>query len=311
MYCGRQIKENIAMANISSYFNSVSSLVLTMLKLFGSWTLPDRLYLEWRFRLEMGIPLNLDDPKSYSDKLQWLKLYNRRPEYTRMVDKYEVKQYVSDLIGEEYVIPTLGVWDSPEDIDFDSLPDRFVLKTTHGGGGTGVVICKDKSVFDRRSAIRKLKASLRKDTYTLYKEWPYKDVKKRVIAEQYIEDENGELNDYKFSCFDGTADCVMLCLDRFSGDTKFYFFDNEWNLMRLNKRGKAAPEGFTLPKPEKMDEMFKMASRLSEGLPFARVDLYNVKGRIYFGEITFYPASGFDRNLLPEAEKYFGDKIKL
>ncbi len=299
------------MAKIFSYFNSVNSFSLTLLKFFGSWILPDKLYLQWRFRLEMGIPLNLENPQTYSDKIQWLKLYNRRPEYSRMVDKYAVKQYVADLVGEEFVIPTLGVWDRPEDIDFDSLPDQFVLKTTHGGGGTGVVVCRDKASFDRKSAIKKLKSSLRRDIYPLYKEWPYKNVRKRIIAEQYMEDENGELPDYKFSCFDGTADCVMLCLDRFSGETKFYFFDQDWKLMRLNKRGKAAPEGFTLPKPEKMDEMFALASRLSEGIPLLRVDLYCVRNRIYFGEFTFFPASGFDTNLLPEAEEYFGKKINL
>lgn len=278
-------------------------------KLF--YLLPDRIYLQIVFRLEMGYKLDLDNPQTFSEKLQWLKLYNRKPEYTTMVDKASVKEYVAKIIGEEYIIPTLGVWDRFEDIDFDSLPNQFVLKTTHGGGNTGVVICKDKSSFDMASTKAKLNKSLRSCIYRRYKEWPYKDVKHRIIAEEYITDSTGELNDYKFSTYNGEVTDVMICLERNSGDTKFYFFDSNWNLLRYNKRGKDAPTDFTIPKPENMDKMFEIAAALSKNTPYLRVDLYNVDGKVYFGELTFFPQSGFDRNLLKETEILFGSRIKI
>ncbi len=271
--------------------------------------LSDRLYLKAKYRLLMGKPLDLENPRTFNEKLQWLKLHNRDSKFTQMVDKYSVKQYVAECIGDEYIIPTIGVWDNFDDLDFDILPDKFVLKCTHDSGG--LTICRDKSIFDIEQAREKINRSLKNNYYFLGREWPYKNVPKKIIAEEYLEEENGELCDYKFFCFNGVADCVMLCIDRFKGDVKFYFFDRDWNLLRLNKRGKEAPSNFTLPKPEKMDEMFAIAEKLSEGLPFARVDLYYVNKKIYFGEITFYPDNGFDNNLLPETDSYFGDKIKL
>ena len=271
----------------------------------------DELYLKLLFYFMMGKHLDLQHPKTFNEKLQWLKLYNRRPEYTTMVDKYAVKDYVASKIGKEYIIPTLGVWDKPEQIEWDKLPNQFVLKTTHGGGNTGVVICKDKSIFDRGKAIAKLNRSLQTDIYITLREWPYKNVPKRIIAEEYIEDsQSKDLVDYKFFCFNGIADSVMLCLDRQEGETKFYFFDAHWQLKRYNPRGVNAPKDFTIPKPEKIDEMFHIAEELSKGLPYARIDLYLVDGHIYFGEITLFPASGLDFNLLPATDAYFGNLLK-
>lgn len=273
--------------------------------------LPDSFYLKIMFYLKMDKKLNLKNPKTFNEKLQWLKLYNRQPEYTKMVDKFAVKGYIASIVGEEYVIPTLGVWNTFEEIDFSSLPEEFVLKTTNGGGSGGVVICKDKKIFDINQAKSKLNKSLKTNIYRNLKEWPYKNVAPRIIAEKYMEDSSGELVDYKFTCADGKAHNVMICLDRGTGDTKFYFFDENWNLLRLNKRGMAAPADFTLPKPKSLELMFQIAAKLSVGLPFARIDLYNVDGKIYFGEITFFPQSGFDPNLLPETDLLFGEYIKL
>ena len=270
--------------------------------------LPDDEYCKRFYKVRVGKELNLDNPQSFSEKLQWLKLYNRKPEYTQMVDKVLAKHYVANVIGEKYIVPTLGVWNHFDEIDFDQLPNRFVLKTNHGGGSTGVVICKDKTIFDRKSAKKKLEESLKSDISRSKIEWPYRNINRKILAEVYLGD---DLTDYKFYCFDGEAGVVLNCIERQTGHPKFYFFDKDWNLRRLNKRGKEAPEGFTLPKPEGMDEMFEMAAKLSEGLPYARVDLYNVEGKIYFGEITLFPASGFDYNRLPEADLYFGEKIKL
>lgn len=269
---------------------------------------PDKLYLKIIYYLKMGRRLDLDDPKTMNEKLQWLKLHNRKPEFTSMVDKISVKEYVAEKIGPQYVAPLLGVWDKVEDIDFESLPQQFVLKANHSGDNKGVVICPDKSALDVKKAEKNLKKSLKLDIYRVYREWPYKNVRKRFFAEEYL---GKDLVDYKFYCFDGHADSVLVCIDRQIGDPKFYFFDKEWNLKRYNQRGKSAPADFTLPKPDGIDEMFGLASKLSEGLPFARIDFYNVNGRIYFGEITFYPSGGFDPKRLPEADLHFGSMIDL
>lgn len=271
----------------------------------------DEKYLTRVFEIRTGKKLNLNAPKTFNEKLQWLKIHDRRPEYTTMVDKYAVKKYIADKIGKQYIIPTLGVWDKFEDIDFDKLPEKFVLKCTHDSGG--LVICKDKSKLDLEEAKKKINKSLHNNYFYSGREWPYKNVPPRIIAEKYMtDDENSEgFTDYKFFCFDGKVDCVMVCLDRYTGNTKFYFFDKDWKLKRLNKRGKAAPEGFTIPKPECMDQMFELAAKLSEGITFVRVDFYQSFGQIYFGELTFYPDSGFDANILPEADEYWGKLLKL
>lgn len=269
--------------------------------------LSDADFLKRKYKLGMGKELDLENPQTFSEKLQWLKLHNRKPEYTQMVDKYEAKKYVANVIGEEYIIPTLGVWDRVEDIDWKSLPNQFVLKCTHDSGG--LVICKDKSTLDTKKAVKKIQKSLKRNYFYETREWPYKNVKPRIIAEEFIG--SGDIEDYKFSCYNGVATDVMICMDRGTGDTKFYFFDQEWNLLRYNKRGLAAPEGFTIPAPKNIDKMFEIAGRLSKGIPYLRVDLYNIDGKIYFGETTFFPQSGFDSNLLPETEKLFGSRIKL
>ena len=268
----------------------------------------DRAYLRLLYRVEMGRTLDLNNPVTMNEKLQWLKLNNRYARLTDLVDKIKVKQEVAKIIGEEHIIPTLAVWDTPEQMDFSALPEKVVVKTNHSGGNTGVAVVTDKSAADPGAIRKKMAASLRTSIYRNYGEWPYKDVDRKIFAEQYL-GENPV--DYKFYCFNGHADVVLLCIGRETGHTKFYFFNERWELCRHNKAGKAAPEGFTVPKPEGMDEMFRIAARLSEGFPFVRVDLYNIKGRIYFGELTFFPASGLDANRLPEADRYFGEMIDL
>lgn len=272
----------------------------------------DKEYLEKLFRASMGYNLDLNNPKTFNEKLQWLKLYNRNLLYTKLVDKYKVREYISDKIGEEYLIPLLGVWDDPDDIDFDSLPNQFVLKCNHNSG-LGMCICKDKNSLDISKVRSELRKGLKQDYYLTGREWPYKNVPRKIIAEKYMVDsyDSNEFTDYKFFCFDGYVDCVMVCLDRSSGNPKFYFFDKEWNLKRYNKRGLEAPENFTIPKPICMDDMFEIASQLSKGIPFVRVDLYQSNNQIYFGEMTFYPDSGFDKNITREADLYFGSLINL
>lgn len=271
----------------------------------------EELHLKILFYLHMGRKLDLKNPKTLNEKMQWLKLYDRRPEYKCMVNKITAKDYAVKMLGSEYVVPLLGVWDKPEDIDFDSLPDKFVLKTNHSGGNTGVIVCKDKSKLNKKDAINKLNKSLKSDISVSLREWVYKGMKKQVFAEELLESSTGEIDDYKFYCFDGYADAVLVCIDRQIGEPKFYFFDENWQLKRYNKRGKEAPVDFTLPRPENLDEMFRIARLLSVGIPHLRVDLYNVDGKIYFGETTFFTASGFDANRLPEADLYFGNLTKL
>lgn len=271
----------------------------------------DEAFIKRKYKADIGRDLNLETPRLFNEKLQWLKLHYRKPEFTTMVDKFAAKQYVENIIGPEYIIPTLGVWKSFDEIDFDKLPQQFVLKCTHDCGG--LVICKDKDKLNKAEAKKKLEKSLKNNFFWYGREWPYKNVKPQIICEKYMTDspDTSEFTDYKFYCFNGYVDCVMVCLERSSGNTKFYFFDENWELKRLNIRGKNAPKDFTLPKPECMDEMFRIAAKLSQGIPFVRVDLYQSNGQIYFGELTFFPASGFDGNLLPETDASWGEKLVL
>lgn len=237
------------------------------------------------------------NPRTFTEKIQWLKIYNRETEYTRMVDKYAVKDYVAGIIGKEYIIPTLGVWDKLEDIDWDSLPEQFVLKTTHGGGSGGVVICKDKSSFDRQTAIEILRQSLRSDIYKSYREWPYKDVPKRIIAEKYMASEKpqapNDLPDYKFFCFNGEPTYCQVIRDRHSKES-IDFYDMDWNHMPFVGLNPVARNGiYPVSCPENLEGMKMICRKLSRDIPFIRVDLYVIDERVYFGELTFYPASGF------------------
>lgn len=410
--------------------------------------IPDKLFLKIKYYHIFHRNLDLLKPQTFNEKLQWLKLYDRKPEYTTMVDKYAVKEYIAAKIGEEYTIPTIGVWTRFNDIDFDSLPNKFVLKCTHDSGG--LVICTDKSNLDTDEARKTIERSLKNNYYYSGREWPYKNIEPRIIAEQYMQDddlndikissldgehrlvlvcskhfskdvqreasfdekqnylemrrpnhgntnEKGEKNyelmerlakvlsekiffsridfyemkkqvyfgdvilfsdsgfegfgledwddkrgkwtklpgggllkyddisievrirtkqekalvDYKFFCFNGVADSVMVCTERETGDSKFYFFDRNWNLKRYNIRGKQAPDNFTLPKPANIEKMFQLAEMLSQGIPYVRVDLYSINKKIYFGEMTFFPDSGFDVNILPETDIYLGGKLSL
>ena len=288
------------------------SLVSSFLTHFGGW-LPDKTYLTWMFRSKLGYKLNLKSPETFSEKLQWMKLYNRKPEYTQMVDKYAVKNYVSKAIGEGFVIPTLGVWDKPENIEWDKLPNQFVLKTTHGGGSTGVVICKDKNTFDKQKAIKKLNASLKMDIYRLFKEWPYKDVHKRIIAEKYLMPMEGlkDLSDYKWYCFNGEPKFCQVIQNRTSKET-IDFFDAEWNHQEFVGLNPKAGQAVVPPvRPICLDIQVEIASRLSQNIPFSRIDLYEVGNHVYFGEITFFPMSGFGSFRPNQYNEILGQMISL
>lgn len=267
-------------------------------------------FLRMIYYIKFHKPLDLKNPKTFNEKLQWLKLNDHKPEYTIMVDKYAVKDYVAGIIGEQYIIPTLGVWDRPEDIDWDKLPEQFVLKTNHDGGNYGVVVCKDKSTIDKAKTIKRLKASLERNVFKYGREWPYKDVKRKVFAEQYLEDESAnDLPDYKFFCFDGEVKALFIGTERQSGDVKFDFFDADFNHLDIVQYHPMS--GRTIPKPNCFEEMKELAQKLSRGIPHVRVDLYNVNGRVYFGEMTFYHHGGMQPFYPAHWDKDFGDWIKL
>ena len=264
------------------------------------------------FYIQMGKRLDLKNPHTFSEKLQWLKLYNRKPEYTMMVDKYAVKGIVANIIGEQYIIPTLGVWDRPEDIDWDSLPRQFVLKTTNGGGSKGVVICKEKDSFDRVKAVKKLSQAFRRDIYKKFREWPYKNVHPRIIAEEFMEDNvTRELRDYKFFCFDGKVKALFIASDRMvkGEETKFDFFDENYHHLPLTN---GHPNADVLPtKPVCFEKMKELSAKLSVGIPHVRIDFYEVNGKVFFGEMTFFHWSGMKPFEPDYWDTQFGEWIHL
>lgn len=280
---------------------------LTKTKLYNY--LPDKWAVSIKYRNHFYKKLDLKNPQTFNEKLQWLKLYDRRPEYTRMVDKYLAKDYIASIIGEEYIIPTLGVWRSFDEIDFDSLPDQFVLKCNHGSGD--VVICKDKSAFDKESARKKLTAALAQDYYLVSREWPYKNVDRLILAEQYIEDSvTRDARDYKFFCFGGEVKCFRVDLDRFTGRHSNWY-DLEHNLIPYGTMGAEPVTDRQIVLPEKLDKMTVLAEKLSAGIPFLRVDFYYVDHKIYAGELTFYPASGLKPYTDMEWDRIMGSWLKL
>ncbi len=270
----------------------------------------DEEYLKRLFHAKMGYDLELNNPRTYSEKLQWLKLYDRRPIYTTMVDKYAVKEYVAGIIGEEYVIPTIGIYSSAEEIDFDTLPDQFVLKCTHDSHDA--VICKDRKALDIDAAIQSLREGLKTNYYYKFREWPYKNVPPRIIAEKYMEDtETGELRDYKIFAFNGTARALFIATDRQTDgvETKFDFFDMDFNHLPFTN---GHPNADVMPsRPRKLDEMKLLAEKLSRGIPQVRVDFYEVDGRVYFGEMTFFHWSGLQPYDPKEWDETFGSWIEL
>lgn len=275
---------------------------------FFNW-MDDEHYLKMVYRIQFGKKLNLVDPQTYSEKIQWLKINDRKPEYTMMVDKCEVKKYVAGIIGEEHVIPTLGVWNRFEDIDFSTLPDQFVLKCTHDSGG--LAICKDISKFEIDKARKGISNCLKHNYYFGLREWPYKNVKPRIIAEKYMEDsQTHDLRDYKFFAFDGDVKALFIASERYGGsEPKFDFFDADYNHLPIKNGHPNADE--LPPKPICFDQMKEFASKLSKGFHQIRVDFYEVNGEVYFGELTFSHWSGLVPYEPEEWDYHLGSWIVL
>ena len=285
--------------------NGLKDLIRKMLSL-----LPDKLYISIAFRKKMKQKMNWKQPKTFNEKLQWLKLYDRRPEYTTMVDKYAAKEYVAKIIGDEYIIPTLGVWECFDDIDFSQLPNQFVLKCTHDSGG--LVICRNKDELDVLAAKKKIEESLNVDYYKTWREWPYKNVQPRIIAEKYMEDYSDVcLKDYKFYCFDGEPKFLYLSAGLENHATAHISYVTlDWEKAPYERTDFRPFE--TLPdKPKNFDMMIKYAKQLSKEIPFSRIDFYEINGKLYFGEITLYPGSGYAPFKPKEWDEIIGEWIKL
>ena len=289
--------------------------------------LPDKLFLSVKYWAKMHKILDLNNPQTFTEKMQWLKLYNRNPEYTKLVDKYEAKIFISSVVGEKYVVPTLGIWDRFEEIDFDSLPEQFVLKCTHDSGG--LVICREKSSFDIESARKKIKDCLKTNYFWHSREWPYKNIRPRIIAEEYLEEvEHTEtyiekqefqcnsnqpakiehLTDYKFFCFNGEPK-IMYCSKDMSKMPRTDFFDMQYSRLPIRMRDPNSEH--IPPKPAHFEEMKRLAAQLAKGHPHLRVDFYEVGKQIYIGELTFFHCSGFVKITPNEWDKIMGDWIKL
>ena len=273
---------------------------------------PDKFYIKTQFYLRMGYRLDLETPKTLSEKIQWLKLYNRQPYYSSLVDKYEVKEIVAKAIGEKYIIPTIAKWETPKQIEWDMLPNQFVLKTTHGGGNLGVVLCKDKHAFNKSDAISKLRRAYAQDIFLSFREWPYKNIKKQVIAERFMEQENGfHLIDYKFFCFNGKPQYIYVSqYQEGTNKTISKFMTTEWEQSFVHWKDDLE-EDLLPQKPEKLEEMIHISEMLSKDIPLVRVDLYQINSQVYFSELTFFPSSGMKPYYSYECDLKLGDMLVL
>lgn len=303
----RRTLYDIVMSQVRNPSHAIVAIMYRLSWLFRD----DARYIKIIYWLEFHCRLNIHNPISFNEKLQWLKLYNRNPEYSRMVDKFAVKDYVAKTIGEEYVIPTIGKWDKPLDIEWNQLPNQFVLKTNHDGGGNGVIICKDKASGNIHNIECKLYKSLKRDLYSRTREWPYKNVQKCIFAEPLLQDNiQEELLDYKFFCFNGKAQFYKIDFNRATFHRANYYSING-NLLNMGECMCPPDNHKELKIPTNMEKMIQIAEILSANIPFVRVDLYNVKGKIYFSELTFFPASGFGRWLDDKTDIEIGKFLLL
>lgn len=271
--------------------------------------LSDKQYMKSRFKIKTGKVLDLDHPKTYNEKLQWIMLYDRRPLYTLMVDKFAVKEFIAGIIGKDYLVPTIASWDSVDEIDFNSLPNQFVLKANNGVGG--LVICSNKSKLDIVRAKKRLDKALHMDLYKLTREWPYKNVPPKLFAEAYL---GSNLQDYRVYCFNGEPKMIYSYTNQSREDGNkpdlpyCDIFDCEWNPMPFHQ--KALPKG-NVPKPHGLDVMLDCSRRISKGIPHLRVDFYEVNGKVYIGELTLFAGAGMSKFYPEEWDGILGSWIVL
>lgn len=273
--------------------------------------LPDEIYLKARYYYYFGKIINFDNVKTYNEKLQWLKLHMRNPAYSKYVDKILVKEIMKKIIGNEYIIPTIEVWDSPDKVDFKHLPNKFVLKCNHNSG-TGMFICKDKSKVDKNKILKLLKNGFEEDYYKYSREWPYKNVKRKIFAETLIEDSSSCLDDYKVLCFHGKAKLIEYIHGRFTDEVFEQFYDTEWNKLPITQSTFGVANDYKTSEPPKLlKKMIELSEIISKQFIHARIDWYCSDGRLYFGEVTFYDGSGWCRFDNPDDDLKIGSWIDL
>lgn len=299
------------MLNLRRLLSSPRSLILSLNNHGLLDFLSDKTNISWMYYASFGRCLNLKTPTTFNEKIQWLKLYDRNPLYTLLVDKSAVKEYVGEKIGTQYVIPSYGVWDHFDDINFDLLPNQFVLKTTHDGGGDGVIICTNKEELNTDDARQRINKSLKRDVYKNLREWPYKNVPHRILAEQLLLNDGQPIQDYKIHCFNGEPKFILVCKDRYesSGLTED-FFDCGWNHIPV-RRPKHPNSNTPVEVPEELGQMLDLSRQLSVGIPFVRTDFYLVNHKIFFGEMTFYPTSGYTAFVPDEYDTIIGQWLDL
>lgn len=274
--------------------------------------LPQWIYLSIKFKMKMGKWPNIRHPKTFNEKLQWLKIHDHNPQYTQMVDKFAAKKWAANIIGSEYIVETLGCWNTPDEINWNLLPQKFVLKISHGGGGNGVIICRDKDNIDKKKVRNSLKSAMSLNLYKYNKEWPYKNVIPKIIAERLLFDNNRPdevVNDYKFYCFNGKMEFMLISNDRNNKHAKFDYFDRNFNHLPFRQGGENY-DGIII-RPKNFELMIYLAEKLSKGIPHVRVDFYDVNGHVYFGEMTFFDSSGFAAFEPEEWDYKYGDLIVL
>lgn len=297
------------MNKILKYINNPSIIPGRLLKAFGPY-MNDKPYLQLLWRLSFKERLNLKNPQTFNEKLQWLKLYDRNPLYTILVDKCLVKDYVSKIIGDSHVIPLIKRYDNPNQISLDDLPDRFVLKCNHNSGS--IWICKNKEEFDLAKVKSEIAVSLKDDYYIRGREWPYKNVKRCIIAEPYMEDSSThQLIDYKVFCFNGSPKIIQIDEDRFSGHRRNIFSDKGVSLGYSVGNDAQIDEGIQCPPNDQLMQLLDFAARLSKGIPHVRVDFYIIDGCVYFGEMTFFHNSGFAQFSPESVNHLWGSWISL
>lgn len=312
LLCYLTIDLNVYQYDLSKIINVVKSPKIILIKMlnigFFNW-MNDEQFLKLKYRLIFNKQLDLNNPKSFNEKLQWLKLHDHNDLYVRLVDKYLVKKYVEKNVGAKYVIPTIAVYSSFDEIDFDSLPNQFVIKCNHDSGG--LVLCSDKKKFNKKMAAKIINSSIRKNYYYFSREWPYKNVEKKIIIEKFMSDNNSDfLIDYKVMCFNGKAKYIFTCTDRFNGSgLKVTFFDTKWKKMPFTRHYPASTE--MIEKPYNLKKMIELSEKLSKKIPFVRVDWYEINKELFFGEMTFYPGSGFEEFTPDEWDYKLGELIDI
>lgn len=303
-----RMKEDSMIKKIVYYLKHPNEALLRIVNLKIFRKLNDKTYLKIRYRIITGKKLNLDNPVTFNEKLQWLKLHDRNPKYTKLVDKIAVREYIKEIIGEEYLIPIIGVYNTFDEIDFSKLPNQFVMKCNHDSGG--LVICKDKKQLDYERAKTKINESLDRNYYYWGREWPYKNIKPKILIEEYMEDKKEkELIDYKIMCFNGKPQLSFTCSERYKEGLKVTFFDLDWNKLPFERHYPASKR--KIKKPQNYEKMLELSEKLSKDIPFVRVDWYEINGHLYFGELTFYPGNGVEEFNPEEWDKKLGDLVHL